>query len=53
MTGCRTQQAMENAAALYNVPRVKQYDYIPSLPIQPSHCNAGFYSEGWVTQIKA
>lgn len=45
--------AMNDAAAQFNVPIIKQFDYIQSLPNWQSHMNACFYPDEWMLQIKA
>lgn len=44
---------MDNIAVAYNVPLVKQYDYILSLPNWQSHLGACFYPDDWLYAIKA
>lgn len=44
--------AMNDAAAQFNVPIVKQFDYILALPNWRSHMNECFYPDEWMLQIK-
>jgi hypothetical protein len=44
---------MDGVAEQYNVPLVKQFDYIQTLPNWQSHFNACLYPDEWIFQIKA
>ncbi|TXD58934.1 hypothetical protein FUT88_13315 [Ralstonia sp. TCR112] len=44
--------AMNDAAAQFNVPIVKQFDYIQTLPNWQSHMKGCFYPDEWMLQIK-
>jgi len=44
---------MDNVAAQYNVPLVKQYDYIQSLPNWQSHLSGCLYPDEWLLNVKA
>lgn len=44
--------AMNDAAAQFNVPIVKQFDYTQTLPNWQSHMNACFYPDEWMLQAK-
>lgn len=44
--------AMNDAAAQFNVPIVKRFDYIQTLPNWRSHMNSRFYPDEWMLQIK-
>ena len=44
--------AMNDAAAQFNVPIVKQFDYIQTLPNWQTHMASCFYPDEWLLQIK-
>ncbi|CAB3731578.1 hypothetical protein LMG22037_05626 [Paraburkholderia phenoliruptrix] len=44
---------MNSVAAQYNVPIVKQYEYLQTIPNLCSHYTAGIYPDNFVLQIKA
>jgi hypothetical protein len=44
---------MQNVATAYNVPLVKQYDYIQSLPNWQSHLSGCLYPDEWMLSVKA
>jgi hypothetical protein len=44
---------MDNIAAQYNVPLVKQFDYIQSLPNWQSHMSGCLFPDDWLLSIKA
>jgi hypothetical protein len=44
---------MDNIAAQYNVPIVKQYDYLQAIPNLCSHYTAGIYPDNAIYQMKA
>ncbi|MFL9928017.1 hypothetical protein P0D88_01810 [Paraburkholderia sp. RL18-103-BIB-C] len=44
---------MDNIAQQYNVPLVRQYDHITSLPNWQSHLSGCFYPDEWLLNIKA
>ncbi len=44
--------AMNDAATQFNVPIVKQFDYIQTLPNWQSHMNGCLYPDEWMLQIK-
>ncbi|NPT59121.1 hypothetical protein GNZ13_32320 [Paraburkholderia sp. 5N] len=45
--------AMDNIAAQYSVPLVKQYDYLQTIPNLCSHYTAGIFPDNAIFQIKA
>ncbi|MFX1675221.1 hypothetical protein PWR63_23725 [Paraburkholderia sp. A2WS-5] len=44
---------MDNVAAAYNVPLVKQFDYLQTIPNLCSHYTNGIYPDNAIFQIKA
>jgi hypothetical protein len=44
---------MDNVAASYNVPIVKQYDYIQSLPNWQTHLSGCLFPDEWLLNVKA